>query len=87
MKCSFVYTCTECYHFNFCFQIYNALKPDGCFIGAMFGGDTLYELRVAMQLAEQEIEGVCSCYLLLCRQLTVTLIKEDWKKTLDMNSL
>lgn len=26
-------------------QIRKALKPDAVFIGAMFGGDTLYELR------------------------------------------
>jgi NADH dehydrogenase [ubiquinone] 1 alpha subcomplex assembly factor 5 len=26
-------------------QIRRALKPDGVFIGAMFGGDTLFELR------------------------------------------
>ncbi|POW22699.1 hypothetical protein PSHT_00899, partial [Puccinia striiformis] len=26
-------------------QIQNSLKPDGVFIGAMFGGDTLFELR------------------------------------------
>ena len=29
------------------------------FIGAMFGGETLYQLRVALQLAEIEREGVC----------------------------
>ncbi|POW12565.1 hypothetical protein PSTT_04252 [Puccinia striiformis] len=28
-------------------QIQNSLKPDGVFIGAMFGGDTLFELRSA----------------------------------------
>jgi len=33
------------------------LKPDGVFIGGMFGGDTLVELRVALQLAETEREG------------------------------
>jgi len=33
------------------------LKPDGVFIGAMFGGETLYELRVSLQLAETEREG------------------------------
>lgn len=38
-------------------QIKNALKPDGVFIGAMFGGDTLFELRTALQLAEQERQG------------------------------
>ena len=30
------------------------------FIGAMFGGETLYQLRVALQLAEIEREGVCA---------------------------
>jgi NADH dehydrogenase [ubiquinone] 1 alpha subcomplex assembly factor 5 len=30
------------------------LKPDGLFIGAMMGGETLRELRIAMQLAEEE---------------------------------
>lgn len=36
-------------------QIRQCLKPDGVFVGAMFGGDTLHELRVSMQLAEEEI--------------------------------
>ncbi|NXH20287.1 NDUF5 hydroxylase, partial [Bucco capensis] len=38
-------------------QIHHVLKPDGVFIGAMFGGDTLYELRCSLQLAELEREG------------------------------
>ncbi|XP_057358697.1 arginine-hydroxylase NDUFAF5, mitochondrial isoform X1 [Manis pentadactyla] len=38
-------------------QIHYVLKPDGVFIGAMFGGDTLYELRCSLQLAEIEREG------------------------------
>ncbi|KAJ7098752.1 S-adenosyl-L-methionine-dependent methyltransferase [Mycena belliarum] len=38
-------------------QIREALKPDGLFLGAMFGGDTLFELRTALQLAELEREG------------------------------
>lgn len=38
-------------------QIHYVLKPDGVFIGAMFGGDTLYELRCSLQLAETEREG------------------------------
>ncbi|NXH48666.1 NDUF5 hydroxylase, partial [Dicaeum eximium] len=38
-------------------QIHQVLKPDGAFIGAMFGGDTLYELRCSLQLAELEREG------------------------------
>lgn len=33
------------------------LKPDGVFIGAMLGGETLYELRCSLQLAELEREG------------------------------
>ncbi|KAI0407796.1 S-adenosyl-L-methionine-dependent methyltransferase, partial [Xylaria palmicola] len=38
-------------------QINNVLKPDCAFIGAMLGGDTLYELRTSLQLAEQERRG------------------------------
>ena len=38
-------------------QLNNVLKPDCAFIGAMFGGDTLFELRTSLQLAEQERRG------------------------------
>ncbi|XP_059410646.1 arginine-hydroxylase NDUFAF5, mitochondrial [Carassius carassius] len=38
-------------------QIHQVLKPDGVFIGAMVGGETLYELRCSLQLAELEREG------------------------------
>jgi NADH dehydrogenase [ubiquinone] 1 alpha subcomplex assembly factor 5 len=38
-------------------QINNILKPDCPFIGAMLGGDTLFELRTSLQLAEQERRG------------------------------
>ncbi|KIO29494.1 hypothetical protein M407DRAFT_168422 [Tulasnella calospora MUT 4182] len=38
-------------------QAREVLKPDGVFIGAMFGGETLFELRTALQLAETEREG------------------------------
>lgn len=38
-------------------QIINCLKSDGVFIGAVFGGDTLYELRSSLQLAELERHG------------------------------
>ncbi|CAG5132522.1 unnamed protein product, partial [Candidula unifasciata] len=38
-------------------QILQALKNDGVLIGNMFGGDTLHELRVSLQLAEIEREG------------------------------
>lgn len=38
-------------------QIRRALKPDGLFIGAMFGGETLTELRQCLMEAELEVRG------------------------------
>jgi SAM-dependent methyltransferase len=38
-------------------QARRALKPDGLFLAAMFGGATLRELREAFLAAEDEIEG------------------------------
>ncbi|WVR07555.1 hypothetical protein IAU60_004597 [Kwoniella sp. DSM 27419] len=38
-------------------QIRHILKPDGVFVGAVLGGDTLFELRTSLQLAEQERRG------------------------------
>jgi NADH dehydrogenase [ubiquinone] 1 alpha subcomplex assembly factor 5 len=38
-------------------QARKCLKPDGVFIGCLFGGDTLYELRTSLQLAETERDG------------------------------
>lgn len=38
-------------------QINRLLKPDAPFLGAMLGGDTLYELRTSLQLAEQDRRG------------------------------
>lgn len=38
-------------------EINTVLKPDGVLLGAMLGGETLYELRCSLQLAEQEISG------------------------------
>ncbi|KAF5678901.1 putative methyltransferase [Fusarium heterosporum] len=38
-------------------QINHVLKPDSPFIGAMLGGDTLFELRTSLQLAETERRG------------------------------
>ena len=44
------------------------LKNDGVLVGCMFSGDTLFELRCSLQLAEMEREGVrfathgkCTC--------------------------
>lgn len=38
-------------------QIRRALKPDGLLLAALFGGDTLTELRQSFAAAESEIEG------------------------------
>ena len=38
-------------------QIQRALKPDGVFVGYLCGGDTLFELRTSLMLAELERQG------------------------------
>ncbi|KNC83288.1 hypothetical protein SARC_04449 [Sphaeroforma arctica JP610] len=38
-------------------QVHTTLVQDGMFMGAVFGGDTLFELRCSLQLAEQEVKG------------------------------
>lgn len=38
-------------------QIRRALKPDGLFLAALPGGETLFELRQALQQAEMETKG------------------------------
>ena len=38
-------------------QVRRALKPDGLFLAAMLGGETLKELRAALLEAEVEVEG------------------------------
>ncbi|ODH44827.1 hypothetical protein ACO22_00657 [Paracoccidioides brasiliensis] len=38
-------------------QVNHILKPDAPFIAAMFGGDTLFELRTSLQLADLERRG------------------------------
>jgi SAM-dependent methyltransferase len=38
-------------------QIRRALKPDGLFVAALLGGDTLTELRQSFAEAESEVEG------------------------------
>lgn len=38
-------------------RVQDVLKEDGVFVGALFGGETLQELRTAFMLAEQEREG------------------------------
>ncbi len=41
-------------------QIRRALKPDGLFLGCLFGGQTLRELRLAFAAAEAELSGGAS---------------------------
>jgi SAM-dependent methyltransferase len=41
-------------------QIFRALKPEGLFLGAMLGGETLNELRQSLLQAELEIAGGAS---------------------------
>ncbi|KAF2824875.1 S-adenosyl-L-methionine-dependent methyltransferase [Ophiobolus disseminans] len=43
-------------------QVNNILKPDSPFMGVMMGGDSLYELRTALQLAEQDRRGGVSTH-------------------------
>jgi SAM-dependent methyltransferase len=38
-------------------QIRHALKPDGLFLGALLGGESLRELRESWLVAEDEVEG------------------------------
>ena len=38
-------------------QIRRALKPDGLFVAALFGGETLTELRQSFAAAESEVDG------------------------------
>lgn len=38
-------------------QARRALRPDGLFLGVLFGGDTLHELRAAMGQAEVDLYG------------------------------
>jgi NADH dehydrogenase [ubiquinone] 1 alpha subcomplex assembly factor 5 len=41
-------------------QVRQALKPDGLLLAAILGGATLHELRTALFLAEEEVEGGAS---------------------------
>jgi len=41
-------------------QARRALQPDGLFIGALFGGQTLQELRAALAQAESDLHGTLS---------------------------
>ena len=39
-------------------EVHRVLREDGVFLASMFGGDTLFELRSSLVLAELEREGV-----------------------------
>lgn len=43
-------------------QVNHILKPDAPFMGVMMGGDSLYELRTSLQLAEQDRRGGVSTH-------------------------
>jgi NADH dehydrogenase [ubiquinone] 1 alpha subcomplex assembly factor 5 len=47
---------------NALIRIKQVLKPDGAFIGSMFGGNTLKELRYCFYLAERERRGGVSSH-------------------------
>lgn len=44
-------------------SVNDCLKPDGVFMASLFGGETLYELRSSLQLAETERKGGLSPHL------------------------
>ncbi|THH31926.1 hypothetical protein EUX98_g2294 [Antrodiella citrinella] len=47
----------SCLNLHWVNDLPEALVPDGVFIGALFGGETLFELRTSLQLAEVDLEG------------------------------
>lgn len=44
-------------------SVNKCLKPDGPFLASLFGGETLYELRSSLHLAEQERRGGLSPHI------------------------
>ena len=44
-------------------QVNRVLKPDAPFVAAMLGGDTLFELRTSLQLAEMDRRGGVSSHM------------------------
>ena len=54
-------------------QCRRALKPDGLFLASMFGGDTLHELRVSLNLAEEALQGGVSQRVSPLAQVWLTL--------------
>ena len=44
-------------------QVNRILKPDSPFLAAMLGGDTLFELRTSLQLADLALRGGVSTHV------------------------
>lgn len=58
-----------------CFQrVKYSLKPDGVFMASLFGGETLYELRSSLQLAELERMGGLAPHISPFTQVSIARI-------------
>ncbi|KAL8493627.1 hypothetical protein ACS0TY_024710 [Phlomoides rotata] len=55
-----------------------ALKPDGLFLAAIFGGETLRELRIACTIAQMEREGGISPRLSPLAQVFLFIDLDNW---------
>ena len=70
-------------------QIHRCLVPDGLFLAAILGGDTLYELRGSIQLAEQELKGGVAPHLspfagIFCSTSRILIIRcERYRQSID----
>lgn len=61
-----------------CFEaIIKSLKPDGVFMASIFGGETLFELRSSLQLAELERKGGISPHISPFTQVLDTFCKNQ----------
>lgn len=72
-------------------QIQRALKPDGVFLGYLLGGDSLFELRTSLMLAEQERQGGLSIHvspMTDSRDISSLLTRAQFTlQTVDMDEL
>ncbi|CDW52329.1 FDX-ACB and Thioredoxin and Evr1 Alr and tRNA-syn t 2d and Methyltransf 11 domain containing protein [Trichuris trichiura] len=72
-------------------RIFNVLRPDGLFLAATFGGNTLYELRSSLQLAETERLGGLAPHLsplLRADDVTALLNQSGFKLlTVDVDTI
>ena len=62
-------------------QAQHLLKPDGIFLAVMLGGDSLYELRNALALAEQERDGALSRFTRFTIYVLCACLPGSWKPT------